>query len=65
MAATAGARTVVAAAGARDATRLEQLVCFFSFPFLFYYTNVYFSYNNQSPQHQMQAETVAIGLVSC
>jgi len=40
MAATA---TAVAAAGARDATRLEPLVCFFFVFFIifFYYTNVY------------------------
>jgi hypothetical protein len=41
MAATAA--TVLAAARARDAARLEQLVCFSFFYFIFfYYTNVYF-----------------------
>jgi hypothetical protein len=39
MAATAAAAAM--AAGARDATRLEPLVCFFIFC-LFYYTNVFF-----------------------
>ena len=31
-----------AVAGARDATRLESLVCFFKKYFIFYFTNVYF-----------------------
>jgi len=47
MAATAMAATAMAvaaaatAAGARDVTRLEPLVCFILFYFI-YYTNVYF-----------------------
>jgi hypothetical protein len=32
------------AAGARDATRLEPLVCTICFLFFIYYTNVYFSF---------------------